>query len=125
MIKSFREKARGIRRLANSIAGRFRNGVVKQSLETAFWGVCIGGASLVLVLAAQAAHEKNRELNLHLNELSEESRILAEYNKDLIKEANTIKEDPFYVESILRNDYNMIGAKEAVVEMEVGGRKQE
>lgn len=124
MLKSLKEKARAIRRFPGSIAAMLRTGVIKQSLETAFWGICIGGTSLMLVLAAQAAHEKNRELNSRLNELTEESRVLAEYNRTLVEEANTIKEDPFYVESILRNDYNMIGAREAVVEMEVGGKKQ-
>lgn len=124
MLKLLKDKTRGVRRFAD-IIGRFRTGAVKQSLETAFWGVCIGGTSLVLVLAAQAAHEKNRELNSRLNELTEETRVLAEHNKTLVEEANTIKEDPFYVESILRNDYNMIGSKEAVVEMEVGGKRQE
>lgn len=121
MLKSARSKVKSAfknaREKAVYIAARGGTAVM------VFWAVLGGGVAVALVMASISAHNANADLKNTLADLNSEVKFLQEKNESLVDESAALREDPYYIERVMRLEYGLVGSDESVVEMTVGDRR--
>jgi cell division protein FtsL len=81
-----------------------------------FWGGLLGLVFCFLCITTINVHSKNAQLQKHSAKLAMEIEQLKTEQSELQKETTALNNDPFYVESLMRNNLKMRKPEELVIQ---------